>query len=144
MVDAANSVGQALGCKAIPNAVFVDSQGIVRYIKRGGFDIHNPNYRALADSWAATPSLDDLSMLSVIETEKVIKHPEALEHFRRGLVLYQAGSIGEAMAAWRDGVAIEPDNFNIRKQIWAVEHPEKFYGDKVDYEWQRKQMENGL
>ena len=81
---------------------------------------------------------------SAIETEKVIKHPEALEHFRRGLVLYQAGSIGEAMAAWRDGVAIEPDNFNIRKQIWAVEHPEKFYGDKVDYEWQRKQMENGL
>ena len=66
-----------------------------------------------------------------------------MEHFRRGLALYRAGSLDEAMAAWRDGVAIEPDNFNIRKQIWAVEHPERFYGDNVDYEWQREQMEKG-
>jgi hypothetical protein len=47
------------------------------------------------------------------------------------------------MAAWREGVAIEPDNFNIRKQIWAIEHPDKFYDDKVDYAWQREQMERG-
>ena len=142
-MDAENRVGQALGCKAIPNAIFVDEQGVVRYIKRGGFDIHNPNHLALAESWAMTPSFDELSTLSATEAEKVIKHPEALEHFRRGLALYRAGSLDEAMAAWRDGVAIEPDNFNIRKQIWAVEHPERFYGDNVDYEWQREQMEKG-
>ena len=143
VVDAENRVGQALGCKAIPNAVFVDEQGTVRYIKRGGFDIHKPEHLALAESWATSPSLDELSTLSEAEAEKVIKHPEALEHFRRGLALYQDGKTDEAMAAWREGVAIEPDNFNIRKQIWAVEHPDKFYDDKVDYAWQREQMEKG-
>ena len=84
VVDAENRVGQALGCKAIPNAVFVDEQGTVRYIKRGGFDIHKPEHLALAESWATAPSLDELSTLSAAESEKVIKHPEALEHFRRG------------------------------------------------------------
>ena len=143
VVDAENRIGGALGCKAIPNAVFVDEGGIVRYIKRGGFDIQKPEYLALAKSWAAEPSLDELSTLSQAEAEKVIKHPEALEHFRRGLALYQAGNVDEAMAAWREGVAVEPDNFNIRKQIWAVEHPDKFYDGKVDYAWQREQMEKG-
>ena len=102
VVDAENRLGQALGCKAIPNAVFVDEQGTVRYIKRGGFDIHKPEHLALAESWAASPSLDELSTLSEAEAEKVIKHPEALEHFRRGLALYHDGKTDEAMAAGRE------------------------------------------
>ena len=143
VVDAENRVGGALGCKAIPNAVFVDEGGIVRYIKRGGFDIHEPEHLALAESWASKPSLDELSALSAAEAEQVIKHPEALEHFRRGIALYNEGKVEEAMTAWREGVALEPDNFNIRKQIWAVEHPDKFYDGDVDFTWQIEQMEKG-
>jgi len=50
-----------------------------------------------------------------------------------------------ALLKWREGVALEPDNYLIRKQIWAVEHPEKFYSsDAVDSDWQREQLRKGL
>ncbi len=38
---------------------------------------------------------------------------------------------------------LEPDNFIIRKQLWAIEHPENFYDGDVDYAWQREQLEAG-
>jgi hypothetical protein len=42
-------------------------------------------------------------------------------------------------------MALDPDNLVILKQIWAVEHPERFYAsDKVDYAWQREQLEKGI
>ena len=48
------------------------------------------------------------------------------------------------MALWRQAVALEPDNYVVRKQIWAVEHLDKFYQGDVDYDWQREQMDQGL
>ena len=40
---------------------------------------------------------------------------------------------------WRRGRDLDPGNYLIRKQIWAVENPDKFYNGDVDYDWQREQ-----
>ena len=45
--------------------------------------------------------------------------------------------------AWREAVAIEPENWIIRKQIWAIEHPERFYAGEVDFDWQAAQIAEG-
>ncbi|MCG8606699.1 hypothetical protein MJD09_17155, partial [bacterium] len=34
-----------------------------------------------------------------------------------------------------------PDNLLILKQIWAIEHPERFYEGAVDFGWQREQFQ---
>jgi len=47
------------------------------------------------------------------------------------------------MDAWREAVAIEPENWIIRKQIWAIEHPERFYAGEVDFDWQAAQITEG-
>jgi hypothetical protein len=60
------------------------------------------------------------------------------------MTLYRGGKVEQAMAEWRKGVEIEPDNFIIRKQVWAVENPDKFYSGDVDYDWQKEQMDRGL
>ena len=39
----------------------------------------------------------------------------------------------EAVAEWRKALALDPKNWIIHKQIWAVEYPDKFYDDNVDY-----------
>ena len=64
--------------------------------------------------------------------------------FRRGLVLYRQGEVGEAMKLWRKGLDLDPRNYIIRKQVWAVENPGKFYAGDVDYDWQREQTATGL
>ena len=68
---------------------------------------------------------------------------EAMQYFREGLALYQNNKPGEALAAWRRGVAVEPDNYIIRKQIWAVENPDRFYDGPIDLAWQKEQLDNG-
>ena len=39
VVDTDNELGLLFGFKAVPNAVFIDEAGIIRYTKFGGFDI---------------------------------------------------------------------------------------------------------
>jgi len=49
------------------------------------------------------------------------------------------GERDEALAALKKAWAIEPDNWIIRKQIWAVEHPEQFY-PAINPQWQRERI----
>ena len=64
--------------------------------------------------------------------------------FREGLELYSADRVGDALARWRQGLELDPDNYLIRKQIWAVENPDRFYEGDVDYNWQQEQIAKGL
>ncbi|MCH8205834.1 MAG: redoxin domain-containing protein [Chloroflexi bacterium] len=142
VVDEANLLGDLYGFKAIPNGYLIDEQGVVRYKKLGGFDIRRDETAEVVERWVSGPSLDE----SLAEAEESLgaEHSEANTLFRRGLDLYRDGKVEEALARWREGFELEPDNLIIRKQVWAVENPEKFYDGDVDYGWQREQMEKGL
>ena len=61
--------------------------------------------------------------------------------FGLGTALYQQGRTVEALASWRDALKLDPPNFTVRKQIWMVEHPEKFY-PTIDFDWQREQLKH--
>ena len=72
-----------------------------------------------------------------------MKHPEALRFYDEGLALYRQGKSAEAVRLWRKEMEMEPDNFVVRKQVWAVEHPEKFYDGTIDSAWQKEQIASG-
>lgn len=50
---------------------------------------------------------------------------------------------GDAEAALREAVAADPSDAIARKQLWAVTHPERFYGADIDTDWQREQARGG-
>jgi hypothetical protein len=56
-----------------------------------------------------------------------------------GRLLMDLGRPEEAVAEWRSALRRDPENFLIRKQIWAVEHPEKFH-PSIDFDWQKKRL----
>ena len=60
--------------------------------------------------------------------------------FALGTAQYQQDRTEEALASWRAALALDPPNFTVRKQIWMVEHPEKFY-PTIDFGWQKEQLE---
>ena len=66
---------------------------------------------------------------------------EANARFQLGLTLLEIGKKAEAMTEWRKALALDPKNWIIHKQIWAVENPDKFYDGNVDYGWQKAQLE---
>ena len=61
-------------------------------------------------------------------------------HFALGTALFQQQDIAQALTSWRAALALDPANFTIRKQIWMVERPERFY-PTIDFDWQKEQLE---
>lgn len=134
VLDQKNVLGTIFGYRAIPNGVFIDELGVLRYRKFNGFDIRKPEMQAEVMSFARGSNNIELD-ISEIETHG--------DYFERGLALYDQGNIEEAKVIWRAGIEVEPDHWNMRKQLWAIEHPERFYDGSVDYGWQKEQVEQG-
>ena len=142
VVDEANLLGDLYGFKAIPNGYLIDEQGVVRHKKLGGFDIRRCETARVVEKWAAGSSPSE--SLAEAEQSMGAEHSEANTLFRQGLDLYRDGNVNEALACWREGLEVEPDNLIIHKQVWAVQNPERFYDGEVDYGWQREQIDKGL
>lgn len=136
-VDSENVLALRFGFSAVPNAVFVDEKGVIRYTKFGGFDIRKPEHRQLAERFV---SAESQSTEKEEERSGGFVSDEARVHFDRGLALFHRGQVEDAVAEWRKGLTHEPENWIIRKQIWAIEHPDKFYAGDVDFDWQREQI----
>ncbi len=66
---------------------------------------------------------------------------EANVLFTWGLILLHDGRREAAVGKLREARDLAPDNWRIRKQIWALEHPDKFYtGHSPDFGWQKEQL----
>ena len=132
LVDRESVLGRDLGFRIVPSGFFADADGIVRYRHVDDFDVGDPRLRWNLDRFLAgedpEPPGDEERM-----------EPRALELFSRGVGLYDAGDLDGALATWREALALDPDNFLVRSQIWVAEHPERFY-PAVDREWQGLQL----
>lgn len=47
--------------------------------------------------------------------------------------------IDDAVGFLKQALAIDPENKVLPKQIWALQHPEKFYSGPIDKDWQKQQ-----
>ena len=54
VVDRNNLLSRNYGFKAIPNALFIDEGGNIRYLKYSGFDIIKSEFKRAAEAWVAT------------------------------------------------------------------------------------------
>lgn len=119
--------------------MLVDEAGIVRYLKEGGFSVDNPDDREGARRFlaggAAPASPADAApyLLGPVERELVATK------VRLGRLLDAHGQRDAALAEWRTALRLDPENFLIRKQIWAAEHPERFH-PTIDVAWQQVQL----
>lgn len=132
LLDRESSLGRLLGFRIVPSGFFVDATGILRYRHTNAFDIADPRDRQNLQCFLAGEALEPVG-----EDERMT--PAALELFAKGVELLDEGDRDEALVTWRRAVAIDPENFVIRSQIWAVEHPEHFY-PVVDRSWQEQQL----
>lgn len=98
---------------------------------------------AMLEKWVSDPAYNATLLGNVKPTNKS-QEPNIIEanaRFQLGLTLLEIGKKTEAMAEWRKALKLDPKNWIIHKQIWVVEHPDKFYDGNVDYAWQKIQLE---
>jgi hypothetical protein len=132
LVDRASVLGRVLGFRIVPSGFFVDAEGSVRYRHTEDFDVADPRVRWNLERFLAGEPTEPPGPDGRMD-------PRALERFAEGASLYTDGNVEQALSVWREALELDPDNFLIRSQIWAVEHPEHFW-PAVDREWQELQL----
>ena len=97
----------------------------------------------MLEKWLSDPDYNAALLRDMQRSNESVTQTltEATARFQLGLILLEGGKKQEAMAEWRKALALDPQNWIIHKQIWAVEHPDKFYDGGVDYGWQKTQLE---
>ena len=152
VVDAENTLGRFFDYKIIPNGFFVDEQGILQGMWIG-FSVDKPECVAAVDQFRAgslepfarTPQgpvgapgvapgpVSGSGRLAPLERELYETR------IRFGTVLDAVGREAEAADEWYKAVLMDPANFVLRKQVWRLRYPEKFY-PTIDFEWQKEQL----
>ena len=138
LVDADNVLGDIFGFKAIPNGVLVSADGKVDALVASRFEIRQPQTRELVENWLTAA---DLSLPE--DSNELEWSEEALKLFREAGAAVRRGEKETAIELLKRAFPLEPDNFIIRKQLWAIESPDMFYSGAVDYGWQKEQLEAG-
>lgn len=139
LVDSGNLLGRTFGFKAVPNGVLVGAGGTIEGIKAGRFDIRRPETRELVEAWLGgvrSPALEP--------RPESFSSAEAHVLFEQAVTAVRDGDRERAIAYLRRAHELDSDNMIIRKQIWAIEHPERFYRGEIDHEWQGRQPEQAL
>lgn len=142
LVDSQNTFGNRYDLKAIPYGVMIDEAG--RLVKAPfNIDVADQKNRAMLEKWLSDPDYNVklLHDVTPLDERNAQVTTEAAARFQLGLVLLEVGKKEEAMAEWRKALALDPQNWIVHKQIWAVEHPDKFYDGGVDYSWQKAQLD---
>jgi len=135
LLDPDSRMAAAFGFQITPAGVFLDGDGRIRYIHGSiepQFDVADPRVRANLHLHLAGREPVPLAGDSRLGSG-------ALAVFADGAALYTAGDVPGAIRAWRGALELDPDNFLVRSQIWAAEHPERFW-PAVDREWQSAQL----
>jgi hypothetical protein len=135
LIDRASKVAGFFGFQITPSGVFVDPDGVVRYVHGSAanqFDVADPRVRMNLDLHLAGRTPHPVDFEPRISSE-------AMGIFGEGANLFAAGETGQALEMWRRALALDPDNFLIRSQIWSAERPERFW-PAVDRDWQRAQL----
>jgi len=133
LLDPTSSLGAKFGSQLVPFGAFIDADGVVVFTDLSGtFEIGDPRVRVNVDRFLAGEELEQAEQGQAMD-------PQALELFADGVIAYQAGDRDAALTLWREGLAIDPDNFIIRSQIWTLENPEHFWPE-VDRAWQEQQL----
>lgn len=137
-VDRSNELSHLFGYKAVPNGVMASAEGRILYARYGGFSISEEETVPMLESLlrGEPVSQETTGPLAGRISADAARRVKDLQ--REGAELYDGDTTG-AMSLWREALLLDPNNYTIRKQIWAVEHPEKFYPE-IDWDWQAEQL----
>ncbi|MGA1196256.1 MAG: hypothetical protein ACO36I_07120 [Candidatus Latescibacterota bacterium] len=143
LLDQNNFIGKAYNLKYVPVGILLDESGqLVRAV--GSVNIDNEDFRSELIEWVTTEAIPK----AWIESDKQNKpraltanEQEADARFQLAIVLLANGKKDESVSELKKAFKLDPENWLIRKQLWAIETPEAFYEGNVDYGWQKAQVE---
>ena len=141
LLDQRNQIGNAYNLKFVPVGILVDGEGrLVRPV--GSVNIDDETFYEELKEWAETGVIPAAWHAGESAEVRPLTggEQEADARFQLAIVLLDQGKREAAIAELKEAFKLDPKNWLIRKQLWAIETPEAFYEGDVDYGWQKEQM----
>lgn len=143
LLDQYNFIGKAYNLKYVPVGIAVDAQGKL-VMPVSGVQIQSPEFLAEMEEWAETGEVPKRWSGLVGGGRPKPMSPaerEADARFQLAIALLEQDKKEEALVMLKEAVRLDPQNWLIRKQLWAIDSPEAFYAVEVDYGWQQARKE---
>lgn len=140
VIDSENLLANYFGFKIVPNGIFIDEEGTIRLVKEG-FHVDNEEHTSAIESLikgeAETVELKDTYYNHQNKNSMEIQLSQT--KFKLAQEYTKSNRKEEALKELDEALALDPENFLIRKQRWYIRHPEKF-SPTIDIEWQQEQL----
>jgi len=149
LVDQENHLGSIYGMTKIPTTFLVDEVGIVRAVGWGPEPEFLKELETILEESPASPGVVAARAAARPEVLPPAAAPAPANATSAALVaeanaLIRSGRKEDATARLRQALAADPDNWIIRKQIWAIEHPDRFYSGAIDTAWQKEVLKREI
>ena len=143
VVDQSDAMARAFGLTAVPIAFFVGADR--RLVEpptsaNPGDDAHREAILAWARGERARPGFARDARRTDGDRPEVAA---ARAWWRLASLALSDGRSDEARTLLERAFELDSDNWLIRKQRWALEQPDKFYGGMIDTDWQRGEVDAG-
>ena len=141
LLDQENVVGKRYGLKYVPVGILMDESG--RLVKAvSSVNIGDEAFRAELTQWVAEDRVPEVWQENgQALREMTPSEAEADARFQLAVVLLKSEKKEQAIQELQAAMLLDPENWLIRKQLWAIETPEAFYKGDVDYTWQAEQKD---
>lgn len=150
LIDDKHLVTQLYNMVNVPTAVWIDEKGIIvrpnevayvdnRYKAMHGIDA-GPYLEAIRD-WVASGDRSPFIMSEQERKERLTPPSEdramADAEFALAEYLYKNGKGTDAIAHFKEAQRLDPDNWNYKRQAWALSNAERDYGTSFMKEVQK-------
>ena len=139
LVDAEGALPALFDTDYVPIGALIDERQRLCYLECGSFDINAPETQGVIQRF-------------VEGADRMFAHPHALEpererssnamvesKVRLARTYIANGRQSDALRELDEALLRQPDNRFLRKQRWAIRHPERFEG-AIDRLWQDQQL----
>ena len=145
LVDAGGVLTDAFGLDVVRAALLFDEHGeFVPPIRRIDID-QQPERGAEIVAWlrglTPPPAWEASDMQAAAAPSP--GRAEGIGWYRISALALAEGDRELASTALDEAWARIPENLQLRKQRWALRHPERFYGEAIDFDWQAEQRRSG-
>ena len=128
--------------KYVPVGILIDAGGLlVRPVSM--VNIGDASLRRELEDWVTTGTCPQTWLEGSEKGTTATLSSRELQSdtsFQKAVSRLEDGDTESALVELNKAVALDPENWLIRKQIWALENPGTFYQGEVDYDWQKARI----
>ena len=136
LIDTDNKLAAMFGFNFVPLTIWLNKDGTITRPPTGG-DIHREKERQQLREWIENGQVSGEPTAPSPLTADQQNARLRVQFVSR---LLNKNKKEQALTQLELAQQSDPKNWLIRKQIWAIKYPDRFYKGPIDYNWQRQQL----